>query len=198
MDDLPSEDPEEPGLPDDFHVLQPQLLSATFRPPGYEANRVYTGANINIYFDSKQTRWHKRPDWFAVLDVPQYPGGDVRWSYVVWQERAVPLVVVELLSPGTREEDLGLTQSKGNLPSKWVVYEQILRVPYYVTMERRTNEIQAFRNVAGTYVKQLLPESRLWVPEAGLGLGRWQGTFEGLNRSWLRWFDRSGQWVLKE
>jgi hypothetical protein len=33
MYDLPSEDPEEPGLPDEFHDLQPQLLSLTFRPP---------------------------------------------------------------------------------------------------------------------------------------------------------------------
>jgi len=30
MYDLPSEDPEEPGLPDEYHHLQPQLLSATF------------------------------------------------------------------------------------------------------------------------------------------------------------------------
>jgi hypothetical protein len=30
MYDLPSEDPEEPGLPDEFHDLQPQLLSRTF------------------------------------------------------------------------------------------------------------------------------------------------------------------------
>ncbi len=31
MYDLPSEDPEEPGLPDEFHDLQPQLLSRTLR-----------------------------------------------------------------------------------------------------------------------------------------------------------------------
>jgi Uma2 family endonuclease len=31
MYDLPSQDPEEPGLPDEFHDLQPQLLSATLR-----------------------------------------------------------------------------------------------------------------------------------------------------------------------
>ena len=33
MYDLPSEDPEEPGLPDQFHLLQPRLLDETFRPP---------------------------------------------------------------------------------------------------------------------------------------------------------------------
>jgi hypothetical protein len=33
MYDLPSEDPEEPGLPDEFHDLQPQLLRESFNPP---------------------------------------------------------------------------------------------------------------------------------------------------------------------
>ena len=33
MYDLKSEDPEEPGLPDEFHDLQPELLRITFRPP---------------------------------------------------------------------------------------------------------------------------------------------------------------------
>ncbi len=33
--DLPSEDPEEPGLPDDFHYFQPQLLREIFAPPAW-------------------------------------------------------------------------------------------------------------------------------------------------------------------
>lgn len=35
MYDLPSEDPEEDGLPDEFHDFQPQLLRETFqlKPP---------------------------------------------------------------------------------------------------------------------------------------------------------------------
>jgi hypothetical protein len=38
MYDLSSEDPNELGLPDEFHVLQPQLLSVTLRLSGYGAN----------------------------------------------------------------------------------------------------------------------------------------------------------------
>lgn len=38
--DLPSEDPDEPGLPDEFQ-----------------------------YYDARHVLWHKRPDWFAVLGV---------------------------------------------------------------------------------------------------------------------------------
>ncbi|MGF1526459.1 MAG: 3-keto-5-aminohexanoate cleavage protein [Candidatus Competibacterales bacterium] len=36
MYELPSEDPQEPGLPDEFHLHQPQLLSETFGPPGLD------------------------------------------------------------------------------------------------------------------------------------------------------------------
>ena len=38
MYDLPSEFPEESGLPDVFHDLQPELLSATLRLQDYAAN----------------------------------------------------------------------------------------------------------------------------------------------------------------
>jgi hypothetical protein len=41
MYDLPSEDPEEPGLPDDYHDLQPQLLSRTLRLSGYREEEIY-------------------------------------------------------------------------------------------------------------------------------------------------------------
>jgi len=39
MYDLPSEDPEEPGLPDEFHLWQAEL-SQTFRPPTHPPERV--------------------------------------------------------------------------------------------------------------------------------------------------------------
>jgi Uma2 family endonuclease len=108
MYDLKSEDPEEPGLPDEFHDLQPELLSRTFRSPIYPSNRVFTGTDMNLYYDVRHPLWHKRPDWFLVLDVPRlYDETDLRMSYVIWQEGISPFVVVELLSPGTAKEDLG-------------------------------------------------------------------------------------------
>ena len=108
MYDLKSEDPEEPGLPDEFHDLQPELLNRTFRSPLYPPNRVFSGTDMNLYYDVRHQLWHKRPDWFLVLDVPRlYDDTDLRRSYVIWQEGISPFVVVELLSPGTAKEDLG-------------------------------------------------------------------------------------------
>jgi Uma2 family endonuclease len=42
MYDLPSEFPEEPGLPDEFHDLQPQLLSRTLTLRDYGRDQWFT------------------------------------------------------------------------------------------------------------------------------------------------------------
>ena len=55
MYDLPSEDPEEKGLPDQFHLLQPRLLSETFAPANYQSEEIFTGSDMKLYYDSRQT-----------------------------------------------------------------------------------------------------------------------------------------------
>ncbi|EKV02164.1 hypothetical protein Lepto7375DRAFT_4375 [Leptolyngbya sp. PCC 7375] len=111
MYDLPSENPEEPGLPDEFHYLQPQLLSATLRLANYSADEVFSVGDMNLYYDVRHPTRYKRPDWFAVVSVPRlHNQEDMRLSYVVWQEGVNPFVIVELISPGTEKEDLGETQ----------------------------------------------------------------------------------------
>lgn len=121
MYDLPSENSEEPGLPDEFHDLQPELLRLTFRPPNYAADQVFIASDLNLYYDPRHPNWYKRPDWFAVVGVSRlYEQRDLRLSYVIWQEGVNPFVVVELLSPGTEQEDLGQTLRDVNQPPmKW-------------------------------------------------------------------------------
>ncbi len=143
MYDLPSEDPQEPGLPDEFHLLQPELLRQTFCPPTYEPDAVFTGSDLNLYCDLYHPQWYKRPDWFGVLGVSRlYDQQDLRLSYVIWQEGVTPFVVVELLSPGTEKEYLGQNlRDTSQPPSKWTVYEQMLRIPYYFVFNRYTDEL---------------------------------------------------------
>ena len=69
MYELPSEDPEEPGLPDDFHHHQPELLRETFRPYPIE-EQFYVASDLNLYYDESHPQWYKRPDWFVVLGAP--------------------------------------------------------------------------------------------------------------------------------
>jgi hypothetical protein len=49
----------------------------------------------------------------------------------------------------------------------------------------------------GTRYRELpLPEQRLWLEELQIGLGVWQGSYEGIEGLWLRWYDINGQWIL--
>lgn len=220
MYDLPSEDPEEPGLPDEFHDLQAQFLSLTFCPPNYPASRVFSASDMNLYYDVRHAQCYKRPDWFGVVGVPRlYDDVDMRLSYVVWQEGINPFVVVELLSPGTEKEDLGemdedklpnesedvvdngqavQPRNENKPPRKWEVYEQILRIPYYVVFSRYSNRLRAFKQEGARYQKLELHQPRVWMPELELGLGLWQGAYQGIERLWLRWYDAQGNWILTE
>ncbi|MGI8504353.1 MAG: Uma2 family endonuclease, partial [Hassallia sp.] len=94
MYDLPSEDPKEPGLPDEFHDFQPQLLRDTFHPPNYRPDEVFVASDLNLYYDIRHPLWSKRPDWFGVVGNSRlYGDGDLRLSYVIWQEGVSPFVV---------------------------------------------------------------------------------------------------------
>jgi Uma2 family endonuclease len=224
MYDLPSESIGEPGLPDEFHGLQPQLLSRTLQLSGYQRSDYFTASDLNIYYDLDHKQWYKRADWFLAVGVPYlYEGYDLRRSYVNWHEPRSPHVVVEFLSPGTEAEDLGRfytkTKSTSNVesiieedideadspkrekpPSKLVVYEQYLKVPHYLVYSRQSRELRYFRLMAGEYQEQQLQTSNplVWLDDLEIGLGIWEGMLNGIPGVWLRWCDRNGNWYLTD
>src|SRR5919199_4372247 len=196
---LPSEDTEESGLPDEFHLWQSELCSATFCPSTYSPEQVFVVSDLNLYYDVHHPGWYKRPDWFSVVGISRlYEGRDLRLSYVMWQEGVRPILVMEFLSPSTRDEDLGQSQRKGKQPTKWEVYEQILGIPYYIVFDRYTDELQGFQLEGARYRKLELNEPKVWIPTLGMGLGLWQGEYRGHHRQWLRWYDAQGIWIPTE
>jgi Uma2 family endonuclease len=215
MYDLPSENHEEPGV-DQFHSFQSELLWLTFFPANYRSDRIFSACDLNLYYDVHHQNWYKRPDWFGVVGVPKlYDDQDLRLSYVIWQEGVSPYIVVELLSPSTEKEDLGESREyhtqngisqnsaaqKGQAekpPSKWEVYEKILRIPYYVIFSRSSDRMRVFTLQKDLYVEQDLTEAKIWMPEIELGIGLWQGKYKGVNRLWLRFYDAKGDWSLTE
>lgn len=197
MYDLPSEAIGEPGLPDEFHGIQALFLKETFRPPCIPPDEVFSAMDLNLYYDVRYPLRYKRPDWFGVVGVPRlYDGQVMRNSYVVWQEGVSPLVIVEFLSPGTQKEDLGqILRDVEGVPTKWEVYERFLRVPYYVALNGDTGELHFFQ-LSGDRYQAISPEGKkLWIPSIELGLGLWQGSYDGKQRLWLRWFDKEGAWI---
>ena len=224
MYDLPSEWPEEPGLPDEFHDLQPQLLSRTLALADYSRENWFAASDLNLYYDIHHPLWHKRPDWFLAVGVSRlYEQRELRHSYVTWQEGRSPHVVVEFLFPGTEKEDLGRFYSRRDGPEgpvsehdtsadespqsdpleehqpphKFAVYEQHLRVPHYITYDRRTQRLRYFQLLAGQYQEQppAATNPQIWLPDLKVGLGIWSGSFEGIPSHWLRWCADGGDWL---
>lgn len=222
MYDLPSEFPEEPGLPDEFHDIQPQLLSRSLHLADYTRQNYFTASDLNLYYYVKRPLWHKRPDWFLAVGVPRlYDEGTLRRSYVIWQEEAAPYVIVEFLSPGTEREDLGRfyddksaavapladgraangrSSAAAGPPGKLEAYEKYLRVPHYIVYSRYTQRLRHFQLVGGVYHEQDLNEGicQIWLADLKVGLGIWEGEFEGALEHWLRWCDRAGNWLLTD
>ncbi|NEO30572.1 MAG: Uma2 family endonuclease [Symploca sp. SIO3C6] len=226
MYDLPSEDPEEPGLPDEFHNLQPQLLSRTLQFRDYNCDNCFTGSDLNFYYDVNHPLWYKRPDWFVAVDVPRlYDGKELRRSYVVWQEGKSPYIAIELLSPGTEVEDLGRfydqtlkvantesatpdvnliekdsEQTTTKPPAKLEVYERYLRIPHYFVYSHYTQKLRHFKLDGGKYQEQSLNSENpiAWLADLEIGLGIWEGVFENVPGYWLRWCDCIGNWLLTD
>lgn len=217
MYDLPSESPEEPGLPDEFHALQPQLLSRTLQLSRCSRDNYFTASDLNLYYDINHPLWYKRPDWFLAVDVPRlYDGKDLRRSYVIWQEGRSPYVAIEFLSPGTELEDLGRffnnspvtesaidpndSENAVKPPAKLEVYERYLRIPHCLVYSRTTGQLRYFKLNGGHYQEQVLnPKNPVaWLDDLEIGLGIWSGEFAGVSGNWLRWGDRSGNWFLTD
>jgi Uma2 family endonuclease len=190
MYDLPSEYPEDPGMPDEFHFWQSELLIYTFRPPGWDKKRRMAAADLNLYYDPLNPSYYKRLDWCAAVGVREI--SEPRLSYVVWDEGVNPVVIVELLSPSTEDEDLGKTSwEPGKPPPKWDVYEKILKIPYYAVFSRYTEKLRVFVLKRGKYQEIFLSNKPVWFPKISLGLGVWQGEYHDEERLWIRWFDEN-------
>jgi Uma2 family endonuclease len=181
QDELPYSD----GMPMESqqHVLQMILLIATLQRYFAGVRDVFVGGNMFVYFSPDQVNTHdfRGPDVFVALDVPTH----MRKSWVVWDEKRGPDVVIELLSDSTAAIDKG---------EKLLVYQDQLRVPEYFWFHPLTAEFDGVVLVDGVYrplsstTPGMLPCERL-----GLSLVVWEGEYSGGRNRWLRWATPDGE-----
>jgi Uma2 family endonuclease len=154
-------------------------------------NQFTVGQNSGIYWrvTDPPLRGCLAPDWFYVPDVPPTLQGQVRRSYVLWQEMIPPLLLIEFASgDGSLERDR--TPNEG----KFWIYEQRIRPAYYAIYEFETGRVEVFQLMGWNF--QTLPANeRGHYPIAPLGieLGIWEGVYKNVSLPWLRCWDKNGQ-----
>jgi Uma2 family endonuclease len=179
-DELPYDDGE--PMESLRHRKQMNLLIETLELHWKDRADGFVSGNMFVYFslDQLKDRHFRGPDFFAVLGVPKRE----RKSWVVWEENKGPDVVIELLSASTAKVDKG---------EKKRVYQDELRVPEYFWYDPFSSELAGFRLMEGRY-RSLKPdrEGRLKSTVLGLWLQRWEGGFQGISATWLRWATEDG------
>jgi hypothetical protein len=60
--------------------------------------------------------------------------------------------------------------------------------------------LRYFKLEGGQYQEQPLNSEAplVWLTDLEIGLGIWQGEFEGVTAAWLRWCDQEGNWLLTD
>ncbi|HTU94109.1 MAG TPA: Uma2 family endonuclease [Gemmataceae bacterium] len=129
------------------------------------------------------------PDWFYVPNVPPMLEGQVRRSYVMWQELEHPRLVVEYVS-GDGSEERDRTPGKG----KFWIYERRICAGYYAIYEVDLERVEVWRLAGGDY-ELVGANERGHYPIAPLGieLGIWEGPYKNFHLPWLRCWDSAGQ-----
>jgi len=152
------------------------------------ANRMdwFFGVDMGVYYDPEEPAIV--PDGFLSLGVERVFDENLRLSYVYWEENHIPpIMVLEIVSQKRR----------GEYTKKKQLYAE-LDVLFYVVynpQRRRKAPLEVYRLVDGEYVLQ--PQNNpVWLPEIGLGIGRERGTYQGITREWLYWYDEQGQRLL--
>jgi Uma2 family endonuclease len=159
-------------------------------PDGYYA----IGQDSGIYWrlTDPPERGAEAPDWFYVANVPPTLDGQMRRSYVLWQEIVSLLIALEFVS-GNGSEERDSTPYQG----KFWVYEQAIRIPFYSIYEVEQASVEVYHLIEGRY--RLLPANdrgHYPIEPLGVELGIWQGRYKNVELPWLRWWDSQGNLLL--
>ncbi|ELR96553.1 Uma2 family endonuclease [Gloeocapsa sp. PCC 73106] len=181
-EDLPDSD--DIPVDNELQDLIPSLLKASLALIWSERLDWFFGIDMGIYYDPE-----KPPivaDAFVSLKVPRIIDQDLRYSYVLWEEQQVPLLTIEVVSQ----------QRRGEYSVKKALYAQI-GVLYYVVynpQRRRKSSLEVYQLIGGEYQRLTGQPIRLAAIEIGIGVEI--GTYQGITREWLYWYDAQGSRYL--
>lgn len=184
-EDLPSSD--ETPVDNELQNLIPNLLLIILATIWDDRQDWFFGVDMGIYYIPEPPYVPIIPDGFLSLGVERRKRGDQgRLSYVLWRENnVVPMMVLEVVSE----------TYNGEYDTKMAKYVQLGALYYIIySHDRRPRDhhepFEVYRLENNCYVKQ--SGEPFWMPEAGIAIGRGQGTYAAWEREWLYWFDENG------
>jgi Uma2 family endonuclease len=163
----------------------------------------FWGVDMGIYYEPNIDRPEESksiaPDGFLALGVNRHVGEGGRLSYVLWQEKVLPILFLEVVSK----------KYNGEYGRKLEEYEA-LGILYYVIynplsgstgIHKKHESLEVHKLVDGKY--ELMPLTSLrqqedsqgkmvWMPEIGLGIGCEVRSRSNWAREWVYWYDRFG------
>lgn len=190
--------PETDGLPVDnvFQPAQWALLFDSLRPHLLKLHPdgpFLLAMDHGIYFRITDPPLNgcRCPDLLYVPGVPQcLPDSLVRRSYVLWQEKIPPTLVVELVSEQSRGSEHDRTPQEG----KFWIYENAIKAKYYVIYDVFSVTLEVYALKDGKYELVAPDEDGLFpLPLMKVRMGTLYGEFGGETTNWLRFFDEDGE-----
>lgn len=168
-EELPDSD--DTPVDNELQDLIPGLLKAILALEWQDRWDWFFGVDMGIYYDPEQPAIV--PDGFLSLGVQHFTDEDLRLSYVLWEERQLPILVLEIVSQKYRGE---YSRKKRLYADLGVLYYVV-----YSSRRRKKPRLEVYRLVNKQYVLQPL-DNPLWLPEINLGIGRERGTYQGITR----------------
>lgn len=178
-EELPDSD--ETPVDNELQDLMPSLFKQILALLWQDRMDWFFGVDMGIYYDPDLPAIV--PDGFLSLGVERIIDEELRLNYVLWEENNIPpTLVLEVVS----------RKYRGEYSRKKQFYAE-LGVLYYAiySSRRRKPALELYRLVDGAY--QPLSGHPVWLPELGLGLGQERGSYQGIEREWLYWFNEQGQ-----
>ena len=184
-DELPCSD--DTPVDDEDQNFLPNFLLFLLSHIWLERMDWYFGADMAIYHTTGVSpKVPVVPDGFLSIGVERRKGGKSRKSYVLWEEQDIPpIFVLEMVSwtPGNEYTD------KLEIYRKLGVLYYLIYNPEYWQRDRH-QPFEMYKLINDQY--QLQIGEPYWMPEVGLGIGRYQRPFGPVTQEMLYWYNAQG------
>ncbi len=194
--DLPDADdtPVDNELQNDIPNILLNLLMGIW----HDSQDWFWGVDMCIYYEPNIDEPKKSksivPDGFLALGVKPRPNQGGRLSYVLWEEKVLPILVLEVVSKKYGSEYNDKLEQYQNIGILYYVIYNPLSGRRGKHKNRQSLEV--YKLINGKYelmpVVSILQEGKMvWMPEVGLGIGCEQRIRGHWEREWVYWYDRN-------